>query len=108
MKNKQMRGRGCQPLLHVAVKFGARRIDRVAGMHKSGIRAEPTDEIVDRFITPHGLSQCRTGLGRSRHLGELALIGLLEGDAVGIGAIEIALDRHIVEPGVEIGEIPLG
>ena len=103
-----MRGRGCQPLLHVAVKFSARRIDRVAGMHKPGIRAEPANEIVDRLIAPHRLRECSAGLRRSCHRGELAFVGHLEGGTVGVGAIEIALNRHIVEPGIEIGEIPLG
>ncbi len=103
-----MRGGRRHALLHVAVKFGARRIDRVAGMHQAGIGAEPAHQIVDRLVASHRRGELRAAIRRSRHLGELALVGFLEGDAVGIGTIEIALDGRIVEPGIKIVEIPLG
>ena len=107
-EEQKMRRRRGQPLLHVAVEFGARRIDGVAGMQEPGIGAEPAHQIVDRLIAAHRFGERRAGLRRARQLGELALVGLLEGDAVGVGAIEIALDRRIVQAGIEVGEIPLG
>ena len=105
-EQKMRRGRG-QPLLHVAVKFGARRIDRVAGMNEPGIGAEPAHQIVDRLVAPHRLGELSAGRGRSRQPGELALVCILERDALDIGAIEIAFDRRIVEAGIKVGEIPL-
>ena len=38
-EEQQMRGRRRQSLLHVAVEFGARRIDGIAGMDEPGIGA---------------------------------------------------------------------
>ena len=107
-EEQKMRGRRRQPLLHVAIKFRARRIDRVAGMHEAGVGREPPHAIVERLIAPHGLRQRRAGRRRARHVGQLALKGLLESRAFGIGATEIALDRRIVEAGIEVGEIPFG
>ena len=107
-EEKKMRGRRRQPVLHIAVEFVARRIDSVAGMQEPGIGAQPPDKIVDRFIAAHRFGERFAGFRRARQLGELALVGLLEGDTVGVGAIEIALDQRIVQAGIEIVEIPLG
>ncbi len=63
-------------------------------------------QIVELLVALHRLGERGPGIGPLRERGELALVGFLEGDAVGIGAIEIALDLRIVDPGVEIGEIP--
>src|SRR5262249_17434051 len=43
---------------------------------------------------------------RGSERGELALVGVLERDALGVGTIEIALDRRIFDPGVKVVEIP--
>ncbi len=85
------RGRG-HPLLHVAVELGARRIDRIALMDEHGIGAEPSHAIADRLIAPHSFGERGAALRRGHQFRELALVGLLEGQAVGIGAIEVALD----------------
>ncbi len=106
-EQKMRRGRG-HALLHVAEKFRARWIDRVAGMDQAGVRHQPPDEIVDRLATPHRLGERCAPLRRARHGVELAFVGLLETDAVGVGAIKIALDGRIVEAGIEIVEIPFG
>ena len=107
-EEQQMRGGRRHALLHVAVEFGARRIDGVAGMNKPGIGADAAHQIVDRLVALHGFGKLCAAVRRAGHGGELALVGLLEGQAVSIGAVEIALDRRIVETGIKIGEIPLG
>ena len=99
------RGSG-QPLLHVAEEFSALRIDRIAGVQQSGIRAETPGEVVDGLIMAHGVSERGAGVGRFRHLGKLAFIGIFESDAFGVRAVEIALDRGIVQAGIEVGQIP--
>ena len=105
-EQQMRRGRG-QPLLHVAVKFGARRIDGVAGMDQTRIGAEPAHQIVDRLIAPHGLGERGAALGCAGETGELALVGVLERGAVGIGPVEVALDSRVVDAGIKIVEIPL-
>jgi hypothetical protein len=42
-----------EPLLYVAVKFGAGGIERVAGVDETGKGRKPAHKIVDGFITPH-------------------------------------------------------
>ena len=101
------RGRG-HPLLHVAIKLGARRIDGIARVDEHGIGAEPAHAIVDRLIAPHRFAERRAALRRGGERRELALVGLLEGQAVGIGAVEVALDGGIVEAGIELAEVPFG
>ncbi len=85
-EEQQMRRRGGDALLHVAVEFGARRIDRVAGMNEPGIGDEPAEQIVERLVALHRLGERAPGVGRVRQRGELALVGLLERDAVGVAA----------------------
>jgi hypothetical protein len=101
------RGRG-HALLHVAVELGARRIDGIALMDEHGIGAEPAHAIADRLIAPHRFAERGTTLRRRGEPGELALVGLLEGQAVGIGALEVALDGGIVEAAIERAEVPFG
>ena len=105
-KEQQVRRRRRQPLLHVAVEFGAGRIERIAGVHEAGIGAEPAGQIVDRFILAHRLGERAAGLRRLRQLKKLALEGALERNAFGIDALEVALDRRIVQAGIEVGQIP--
>ena len=63
-EEQEMRGGRGHALLHVAVKLGARRIDRVAGMDEPGIGTEPAHEIVDRLVAPHRLGERGAGLRR--------------------------------------------
>ncbi len=95
-------------LLYVTIKLGARRIDRIAGMHETRIGPDTPEEIVERLIAPHRRRQRSAGLRRGRHIGKFALVSLLEGGAVRIRAIEITPDRRIVEAAIEVVEIPLG
>ncbi len=41
-----------------------------------------------------------------RHGGELALVGLLEGGAVAVGGVEVALELGAVDAGIEVVEVP--
>jgi hypothetical protein len=101
-----MGGGGGDAVLHVAVELGARRIDRVAGVHQARIGDDPADEIVERLITLDRGEQRRAGLHTVGEACELALVGFLERQALGVGTIEIARDARIVEPRIEVGEIP--
>ena len=74
-----------------------RGIDGVAGVDKSGIGREPAHEIVDRLIAAHRFGERRARRRQARQIGELAFVGLREGDALGVGAIKIAPYRRIVE-----------
>ena len=106
-EEQKVRRGGGEPLLYVAVEFGDRGIDGVAGVDESGIGREPAHDIVDRLIAAHRFGERRARRRRARQIGELAFVGLLEGDALGVGAIKIAPYRRIVESRIEVGEIPL-
>ena len=107
-EEQEMRGGGREALLHVAVKFRARRIDRVAGMDEPRIGGEPPEQVVEPL---EALDRLRERAPAARPLGEpreLALEILLERDRIVVRPIEIALHRRVVDAGVEVGEVPLG
>src|SRR5437588_12682560 len=100
--------RGCgEAFLNVAIKFGAGGIDRIAGMNEPGKGTVPAHQVVNRFIAPDCRRERRTAVGRGRQGRELALIGVLESGAFGVGVVEVALDRRIVEAAIKVVEIPL-
>jgi len=105
-EEKQPRPRRGHALLHIAVKLGARRIDGVALVDQRRVGAEPPAEIADRLVAAHRFAERSAAVRRGREGGELALIGLFERDAVGIDAVEVALDRRIGEARVKVSEIP--
>ena len=105
-EEQEMRGRSRDALLHVGVELRAGGIDGVARMHETGKRNEPAEQIVERLVALYGFHQARA---RRRFIGErrkLALVCLFEGNAFRIGAIEVALHLRVVDPAVEIGQIP--
>src|ERR671930_2027180 len=101
-----MRGGGRDPLLYIGVELGARGIDRIAGVEEARIGRETPEEIVKGLVALHRLGQRRAGRGVVGERRQLAFVGLLECEAFGSTAIEIALDLRIIEPGVKIREIP--
>ena len=105
-EEQKMRGGGGDALLHIGVEFGARGIDGVAGMNEPGIGREPAEKIVERLVALHRLGQHRPRVRLVGERGELALVGLLECNAFHVGAIEIVLYLWIVDPVIEVGEIP--
>jgi hypothetical protein len=105
-EEQEMRGRGGDALLHVGVELRARGIDGVAGVEEPAIGHKPPEKIIERLIALHRLGERRAGVGSFGERCELALVGLLEGQAFGGAVIEIALHLRIIEPGIEIGEIP--
>src|SRR6202023_902842 len=70
--------------------------------------AEPAHAIADRLIAPHRFTERCAALRRGGERRQLALVGFLESQAVGVGAIEVALDGWIVEAGIERAEVPFG
>ena len=108
MKNSRCSEAGGDALLHVAVELGAGRIGRVARIGQAGKRHDPSDHVVDCLVALQRGGELRAAIGRRRQCGELALVGLLEGHAVGFGAAKIAPDRGIVDRRIEIGQVPLG
>ena len=95
-----------QPLGNVAVEFGDRGIDAVAGVNETGIGGQTPGQIVDRLVTPdrRGEPLAATLLGRL--LGELALVVRLKRDAFGVHLGEVAGDFRRVDTGIEIGQVP--
>ena len=100
-EEQQMRGSRREALLHVGVEFCARGIDRVAGMDEAGKGSEAADEIVELLVALHRLGERGSRVRPLRKRGELALVGVFERDAFGIGSIEIALHMRIVYSRVE-------
>jgi hypothetical protein len=75
-------------------------------MHKAGERADAPKQIAERFVAFHRFDERAARVGTVRQRREFALVRLLEGKAVGVGAIEVALDGGIVDAGVEVGQVP--
>ena len=100
-----MRGGGREAFLHVAIEFGARGIERVAGMDEPGIGGEPAEQIVEPLVALDGFRERAAGVGAVRKRGEPALEVLLEGDRVLIRPVEIAFHRRVVDAGVKVAEI---
>ena len=77
-------------------------------MDQAGKGDQPAEQVVEFLVAFDRRGKQAAAIGRFGKRGELSLIGLLEGETFGIGAIEIALDLRIVDPGIEIGQIPYG
>ena len=77
-----------------------------AGMDQPGIGDQPPEQILELLVALDRLGELLAGVGPAGERGELALEVLLEGDRLAVGAIEIALHRGIVNPGIEVAEIP--
>ena len=105
-EEQEMRGRRRDALLHVGVELRAGGIDGVARMHETGKRNEPAEKIVERLVALYGFHQPRARRGFIGERRKLALVCLFEGNAFRVGAIEVALHLRVVDPTVEIGEIP--
>jgi hypothetical protein len=75
-------------------------------MQEPGKGHQPADQVIDRFIAPHRLGEQDAAVIAGSEPGELAAIGILEGLAFGVGAIEVALDLGGIDGGIEIGEVP--
>ncbi len=95
-----------QPLGNIAVEFGDRGIDAVAGMDQPGIGAEPAGEIVDCLIAPDRPGEPLAAVLLRGVFGELALVVGLKRDAFGIHLVEVALHFRRVDTGIKIGQIP--
>ena len=93
--------------LHIAIEFRARGVDRVAGMDQPGERNEPAQQVVERLIGFHPFGERRAGIRPVHEFGELTFVARLERDAVGISAIEVAPHLRIVDPGIQVGQVPL-
>jgi len=75
-------------------------------VEEAGIGREPAEKIIERFVALHRRRELRSRIGSLDERRELALKGLLERQAFGGAALEVALDLRIIDPGIEVGEIP--
>ena len=105
-EEQEMRGGGRHALLHVGVEFGARGIDRVAGADEVRVGFDAPTQIAERFVALHRLGERAAGIRPAGNFGQPALVGLLEGDRLGIDAIEIALHARIIDPRIEVVQVP--
>ena len=76
-----MHGSRRHPFGNVAVEFGDRRIDTVAGVNETGIGAEAAGEIVDRLVALDRLGEPLSAVFLGNALGELAFVVGLKRDA---------------------------
>ena len=106
VKNKKMQRDRGDALLHVAVEFGDGRVLRIPGIGQARIRDQPAEQILDRLVAPHRFGERLSAMRAAGEFFEPALIGLLERDALGFGAVEIGLELRRIDRGIEIGEIP--
>ncbi len=105
-EEQQMGGGRGNALLDIRIELGPHGIDGVAGMDQAGKGDQPPEQVVEILVALDRRGEPAAAIGRIGKRGELSLIVLLEGQTFGIGAIEIAFDQRIVDPGIEIGEIP--
>ena len=105
-EEQQMHRGRRQPLGNVAVEFGDRGIDAVAGMNEAGIGAEPAGEIVDRLVAPDRLGEPAAAVVAGNAFRQLALVVRLKRGAVGIHLLQIARDFGRVDAGIKIGQVP--
>ena len=80
-EEQQMHGSRRHPFGNVAVEFGDRRIDTVAGVNEAGIGAEAAGEIVDRLVAFDRLGEPLSAVFLGNAFGELAFVVGLKRDA---------------------------
>ena len=80
-EEQQMHRRIGQPLRNVAVEFGDRGIDAVAGMNQAGIGSKTAGDIVDRLVAPDRLGEPLAAAFAGGSLRELALVVRLKRNA---------------------------
>jgi hypothetical protein len=105
-EKQQMHRRIGQPLGNVAVEFGNRRIDAVAGMNQAGIGRQTPGEIVDRLVAPDRFGEPFAATLAGGFFRELALVVRLKRDAIGVHLLQIAGRFRRVDSGIEIGQVP--
>ena len=105
-EEQQMHRRRRQPLGDVAIEFGDRRIDAVAGMNQAGIGPEPAGKIVDRLVAPDRFGEPLAAALFRGLFRKLAFVVGLKRDAFGVHPCEVARDFRRVDTGIEIGQVP--
>jgi hypothetical protein len=105
-KEQQMHRPRGQPFGDVAVEFGDRRIDAVAGMNQSGIRSEATSEIVNRLVAPDRFGEPLATALCSGLFGKLAFVVGLKRNAICVQPCKVAGDFGRIDAGIEIGQVP--
>ena len=105
-EEQQMHGSGGQPFGNVAVEFGNRGVDAVAGVNEAGIGAEAAGEVVDRLVALHRSGEPLPAVFPGNVFGELAFVVGLKRDAFCIHLLQITDDFGRVDAGIKIGQIP--
>ena len=99
------RGRG-DAFLHVAVELGDGGIGGVAGIEQPGIGDQSAEHVLDRLVAAHRLAERAARIGACGDVGEPALVGLLELEAFGLAALEVALDLRRIHRRIKVDQIP--
>src|SRR3984957_13543107 len=105
-KEQQMHRRRCQPFGNVAIEFGDRRIDAVAGMNQSGIRSEAAGKIVNGLVAPDRFGEPFAALLFCGLFRKLALVVGLKRNAFCVQPCKVAGNFRRVDTGIEIGQVP--
>jgi hypothetical protein len=105
-EEQQVHRRIGQPLGNVAVEFGDRGIDAVAGMNQTGIGTQTPGKILDRLIAPDRPGEPLAAILLGRLLRKLALVVRLKRDAFRVQPCEVAGDLRRVDTGIEVGQVP--
>ncbi len=106
-EEQQMHRSGGDALLQVAVELGALRIGGVAGIDQRGVGHQPAERVVERLVPLDRRGERRTSTLARRHLGELALIGLLEGLALVFAILQVPLQFRAFHAGIEVVRDPI-
>jgi len=105
-EEQQMRGSRGDPLLHITIKFGARRITGVTRIDETRIGDEPTNQVVDRLVAFDRIGETGAGLRSARQSCELSFELIFKGNRICIGALKIAPHLRCIHGRVEISQIP--
>src|SRR5262249_28489616 len=105
-KEKMQRCRR-NPLLDVAIELGADRIGRIAGIDKRRVRDQAPESVVDCFKALNGGSKGAPGTLAFCQFRQAPLEVLLEGRAVGVRSIQVALELRAIEARIKVAQVPL-
>jgi hypothetical protein len=106
-EEQEMRGDRGDLLLNVAVELGAHRIGGLAGIDEPGERGEAAEQVLQPLVADQRVGEVDSrGLSARKPI-QPALVGILEGNRLRLGGIEIGAHGGRIHPGIERGEVPI-